>query len=339
MAFLSYGRQGHLPAMPSMSDTETAPRIVAVVPCYRERERVLEVLKAFDKTIAHIVVVDDACPDGTGRLVVDSCRDPRVEVLFHDRNQGVGGATLTGYRRALELGADVIVKVDGDGQMDPHFIPTLIRPILEGRADYAKGNRFYLMEGVAGMPVMRLIGNLALSFVSKLSSGYWRVFDPTNGFTAIHGRVAALLPDLRIDHGYFFESDLLFNLNLLRAVVADVPMKAFYGSERSNLSIPRIVVPFFWKHMRNLGRRVIYSYFIRDISVASVELVIGLISFTFGIIFGAVRWYHSAATGIPAATGVVMLSAVTFLLGVYLLVGFLNSDIQNQPETPLHLSL
>lgn len=322
-----------------MSDPASTPRIVAVVPCYRERARVLDVLKLFDETVAHIVVVDDGCPEGTGQFVRENCRDPRVEVLTHERNVGVGGATLTGYARALELGAEIIVKVDGDGQMDPRFIPTLVRPIVEGRADYTKGNRFYLLEGVSTMPPLRLIGNLALSFASKLSSGYWKVFDPTNGFTAIHARVAELLPRQNIDEGYFFESDMLFNLNLLRAVVVDVPMKAVYGDESSTLSIPKIITPFLWKHMRNIGRRVVYSYFIRDFNVASAELVIGLVSFTFGTIFGAVRWYESVTSGVPAASGVVVLSAVTFLIGLYLLVSFLNFDVQNQPETPLHVSL
>ena len=323
----------------SMPTTKQPPRVFAIVPCYRERSRIMAVLAAFDAAVSNIIVVDDGCPDATGRHVVESCRDPRVEVLFHERNQGVGGATLTGYWRALELGADIIVKIDGDGQMDPRFISTLVRPILDGRADYAKGNRFYLLEGVSGMPALRLIGNLALSFASKLSSGYWRVFDPTNGFTAIHARVAQLLPRRGIDFGYFFESDMLFNLNLLRAVVIDVPMKAVYGDERSKLSIPKVMGPFLWKHLRNLGWRIAYSYFIRDFSIASVELVVGLVSFTFGTMFGLFRWYDSIATGIPAATGVVMLSAVTFLLGAYLLIGFLNFDIQNQPETPLHLNL
>ena len=297
------------------------------------------VLGSFDESVCHIIVVDDACPEGTGSFVTENCRDPRVEVVRHERNRGVGGATLTGYRRALELGADIIVKVDGDGQMDPKFIPTLTRPITEGRADYSKGNRFYLLEGVAGMPFMRLFGNLMLSFVSKLSSGYWKIFDPTNGFTAIHGRVAALLVQRPIDEGYFFESDMLFHLNLSRAVVVDVPMKASYGEERSTLSIPKVVAPFLWKHLRNFGRRIGYSYFIRDFSIASVELVLGSLFLIFGIVYGGIHWYESVESGIAEPTGVVILAAVTFLLGVYLLIGFLNFDIQNQPENPLHEDL
>lgn len=297
------------------------------------------VLAAFDECVCHIVVVDDACPEATGAYVRETCRDPRVEVIVHERNKGVGGATLTGYRRAIELGADIIVKVDGDGQMDPKFIPTLTRAVAEGRADYTKGNRFYLMEGLAGMPYMRLFGNLMLSFASKLSSGYWKIFDPTNGFTAIHAKVAALLVTRRVDEGYFFESDMLFHLNLSRAVVIDVPMKAQYGDERSTLSIPKVVAPFLWKHLRNFLRRIVYSYFIRDFSVASVELVFGSLLFAFGVVYGSIHWYESLESGIAEPTGVVVLAAVTFLLGVYLLIGFLNFDIQNQPENPLHRNL
>ena len=186
--------------------------IIAVVPCYRETSQVLGVLKKFDETISHILVIDDACPDKTGDLVREQTNDPRIEIIVHDFNQGVGGATLTGYRRALQLEADIIVKVDGDGQMDPRMISTIIRPIVNGRADYAKGNRFFRLEGISNMPLSRLIGNLGLSFASKLSSGYWKTFDPTNGFTAIHAQVAQILPLDQIDNSYFLSPTCSTNL-------------------------------------------------------------------------------------------------------------------------------
>ena len=164
--------------------------ITVVVPCYRERDSILSVLEKIEQSVDHIVVVDDACPDKTGELVQAKCIDERVQVIVHEKNLGVGGATLSGYERAIELGADVIVKVDGDGQMDPKLIPNLVRPICNGTADYTKGNRFFRLEGIFAMPVSRIMGNLILSFASKLSSGYWSIFDPTNGFTAIHTKVA-----------------------------------------------------------------------------------------------------------------------------------------------------
>lgn len=313
--------------------------ITAVVPCYRERNQILSVLSKFDDAVKHIIVVDDACPEDTGKHVKQQCNDKRVQVIVNKENQGVGGATLAGYERALELGADLIVKIDGDGQMDPAMVSTLVRPICSGQADYAKGNRFYRLEGISGMPIPRIIGNFVLSFASKMSSGYWKNFDPTNGFTAIHAKVASILPRDKLARDYFFESDMLHQLNILRAVVADVPMEANYGEETSSLTISKILMPFAYKHFVNFMRRIFYTYFLHDFNIASLELVLGVILTTFGTIYGAINWYDSLISQVPAYTGTIILAALPFLVGSYLLINFLNFDLQNQPKTPLHLSL
>ena len=313
--------------------------ITAVIPCYRERDRILAVLANFDDVVDHIIVVDDACPEGTGEHVKRLCEDDRVEVITHKKNQGVGGATLSGYERALRLGTNIIVKIDGDGQMDPAMVSALIRPICNDQADYAKGNRFFRLEGISGMPATRILGNLILSFASKLSSGYWNIFDPNNGFTAINAKVARILPRHRLARGYFFESDMLYQLNILRAVVADVPMEAIYGDETSSLKILKILMPFARNHLMNFMRRIFYTYFLRDFNIASLELIFGTISTAFGTIFGAINWYDSSSTGVPAATGVIILAALPFLVGSYLIISFFNFDVQNQPNTPLNLSL
>jgi len=313
--------------------------ITAVVPCYRERSRILSVLAKFDNTVSHIIVVDDACPESTGKFVNEQCKDKRVEVIVNTTNQGVGGATLRGYERALELETDVIVKIDGDGQMDPLMISTLVRPICNGLADYSKGNRFFRFRGVSGMPITRIIGNLILSLASKMSSGYWNIFDPTNGFTAIHSKVARILRRNSLARDYFFESDMLYQLNLSRAVVVDVPMEANYGSETSSLRISKILIPFAFNHFGNFIRRIIYTYFLHDFNFASLELILGMFCLAFGTIFGSINWYDSISSGVTAATGTIVLAALPFLLGCYLLINFLHFDVHNQPKTPLHLSL
>ncbi|MBT3990302.1 MAG: glycosyltransferase family 2 protein [Rhodospirillaceae bacterium] len=323
----------------AIEETTAKPRIAVVIPCYRETRQILAVLGKFDAMVDHIIVIDDACPDKTGEFVRENFSDPRLHIVIHENNQGVGGATLTGYDKAIELGADIIVKVDGDGQMDPAMIKTLIRPILRGEADYAKGNRFYRLNGLSKMPVFRLIGNLALSFASKMSSGYWKIFDPTNGFTAIHSKVAQELALKKISRDYFFESDMLFQLNIARAVVADVPIQAIYGEETSSLKISRVLLPFFAKHFANFCRRIAYNYFLRDFSIASVELVVGVIFITFGVIFGGVEWYKSSTSGITATAGTVIIAALPLLVGSQLLISFLNFDVHNQPDRPLHPNL
>ena len=177
----------------------------------------MQVIGAIGPEIELIVVVDDGCPEGTALSVASGCSDSRVVALMHDENQGVGGAFLTGMRYAIARGAEIIVKIDADGQMDPSQVPALIQPIVTAQADYVKGDRFFFLTDAASMPPARMFGNLALSFLAKLSSGYWNIMDPTNGFFAIHARVAELLDHQRIAKRFFFETDLLFHLGLIRA--------------------------------------------------------------------------------------------------------------------------
>lgn len=328
------GKGGRRPVVPSK-----ALVIAVVIPCYRVRDQILDVLKGIGDECERIYVVDDACPEGTGDHVEQHCSDPRVRVLRHATNQGVGGATLTGYRHALEDGADVLVKLDGDGQMDPALIPRLVRPVVSGVADYAKGNRFNDLDVVQRMPRSRLVGNAILSFVSKLSTGYWNVFDPNNGFTALHARVAERLPLDKISRGYFFESDMLFRLGVLRAVVIDVPMTARYGDESSGLVIRQVAGEFLGRHLTNTVKRIGYNYFLRNFSVASVEIVAGPLLLLFGTVIGVERWLASIATGVPATAGTVMLAALPVLMGTQLLLSFLNHDVQDVPRDPLHLHL
>jgi glycosyltransferase involved in cell wall biosynthesis len=312
-----------------------SPVVAIVIPCYRVRHSVVDVVRA---ALAHadlVICVDDACPEGSGQAVVEAFDDPRVRVLFNERNRGVGGAVKAGYRAALEAGAAVIVKLDGDGQMDPAEVPRLLRPILARDSDYCKGNRFHELGYLRSMPALRILGNSILSLFTKLSSGYWQILDPTNGFTAIGAPVLAALPLDRVSDGYFFESDLLFRLNVARAVVTDVPMSARYGGEVSSLRIGRVVAPFLFGNLRNLCKRIFYNYFLRDFSIASLQLVVGLLLFGFGFVTGIVAWSHSIESGVPASAGTVMLAGLPVILGFQLLLSFLSYDIQNQPRQPL----
>lgn len=314
-------------------------KIAVVIPAFRVRSHVLDVLESIGPEVAAIYVVDDACPEESGRHVEANCRDPRVTVLYQPQNSGVGGATLAGFMQAYRDGADVAVKVDGDGQMDPARIGVLVRPLVEGHADYAKGNRFFAPELLGQMPMLRLLGNSALSFITKISSGYWRVMDPTNGFVAIHTKILGVLPIDKIDRGYFFESDLLFRLNTLRAVVAEVPMPARYGEEVSNLRIGRAILPFAAKHIRCLAKRIFYNYFLRDFNLGSVQLVAGTLLTLFGFVFGGLAWWQHAQLGQVTPSGTVMIAALPVLIGIQLLLSAINYDILSEPRTPLHRQL
>ncbi|MGO9816907.1 MAG: glycosyltransferase family 2 protein [Acidocella sp.] len=317
-------------------EAHDTPRIGIVIPSYRVTAHILGVLAAIGPEVARIYVVDDCCPDASGTFVETHTRDPRVRVVRRERNGGVGAATITGYRAALADDCDVIVKIDGDGQMDPRLLPRFVRPILAGQADYTKGNRFFNPEDVRAMPPIRLFGNAALSFMTKLSSGYWTLFDPTNGYTAIHAKVTAQLPLERISTRYFFESDMLFRLNTIRAMVLDIPMAAIYADETSHMRIGKVVPRFLKGHAHNFGKRLIYNYFLRDFSVASAELIAGLALLGFGATFGLWHWLVNATHGVVTTSGTVMLAALPVILGLQLLLSFLGYDIAAVPQQPIH---
>ncbi|QDC08489.1 glycosyltransferase family 2 protein [Oceanicola sp. D3] len=308
-----------------------------VIPCYKAAGSIRDVVAEVPEGIGRIYCVNDASPDNLAEVLAElAAEDPRVQVVTHEVNGGVGAATVTGYRAAIEGGAKVIVKIDSDGQMDPRLIPALIEPILRGEADYVKGNRFFDIAGVQKMPTVRLIGNAGLSFMSKLSSGLWHLFDPTNGFTAIHADVAAILPLDKLHKRYFFESDLLFRLGTVGAAVSDVPMEAVYGDEKSGLSEMDALLKFPWLHARNLMTRVFYNYFLRGFSTASLMLMMGTLLFAFGGIYGVTQWIESARSGVPATAGTVMLSAFPVLLGVQMLLNFLGHDVSASQRPAVH---
>lgn len=310
-------------------------RVAVVIPSYKVTRHVLPVIAAIDACVDTIYVVDDMCPDGSGALVERECSDPRVKVIFHPQNAGVGGAVMTGYAHALADGLDIVVKLDGDGQMDPALLGDFIAPILRGEADYTKGNRFHDLRNVSRMPKARIFGNAALSFLTKLSSGYWNLFDPTNGYTAIHRDALSLLDTSAISQRYFFETDVLFRLNLIRAVVVDVPMDAKYEDEVSNLRISKIFFEFLGKHTRNFCKRIFYNYFLRDMSAASLELLLGSLFFTFGAVFSGYHWLHSASRNTSTPTGTIVIGMVAILTGIQLLLAFVNYDVGSVPRRVL----
>ena len=312
------------------------PIIAVVAPCYKVTSHVVETLSEIGKEVSYIFVVDDACPDGSGKLVQEKVSDPRVKVIFHEENLGVGGAMITGYQAALQTDADIIVKLDGDGQMDPALIGELIAPIINGRADYTKGDRLDSLTGLSQMPSIRLFGNAGLSLLTKISTGYWNITDPTNGYTAIHRDVLKMLPLDMLSKRFFFESDMLFRLSLYRAVVWDVPMQARYGTEKSNLSIIKTLWEFPWKHFKNFHKRLFYNYYLRDVSAASIELPLGIVLWWFGLIFGIASYNQSMATGVAATTGTVMISVVPLILGFQLLLAFVSHDVSAVPTRARH---
>ncbi|KTC63483.1 glycosyl transferase family 2 [Pseudomonas fluorescens ABAC62] len=297
--------------------TDHALAIAVIIPSYKVRNHILQVIEQIGPEVSKIYVVDDCCPDGSGDFVSENCTDERVVVLRNPVNLGVGGAVMTGYKAAIADDIDIIVKIDGDGQMDPSLISDFVSPIIAGNADYTKGNRFFNLEKISEMPKIRLFGNAVLSFMTKLSSGYWDLFDPTNGYTAIHSEIARHLPLNKISQRYFFETDILFRLNTLGGVVVDIPMDAKYEDEVSNLKVSKVIGEFM--------------------SLASIELPLGLLLLVTGSVFGLQHWFESLQTNLPTPAGTVMLSALPVIIGIQLLLAFIGHDIASAPRRPFHI--
>lgn len=314
--------------------------IAVVIPCYNVTGTISSVLSKIGPEVGCIYCVNDASADNSAEVISQAMRnDDRIRLIDRKHNGGVGAAMVDGYRAAIADGAQVLVKLDGDGQMAPEFIPNFLAPLLRGEADYVKGNRFFNMETVRAMPPLRIFGNAALSFLTKLSTGYWDLFDPTNGYTALHAKVAAMLPLDSLHRRYFFETDLLFRLSTIRARVIELPLVSQYADETSHLNVLRCFFTFPPLHFCNLVKRIIYNYFLRNFSIASINLVMGLLLVGFGAVFGVGHWIDAIRTGVAATAGTVMLSALPIMLGIQLLLNFLAYDISITPRSVVHTRL
>ena len=310
--------------------------IAVVIPAYRVEKYIEEVLAAVPGYIRHIIVVNDASPDATRqRVEAVMQRDARIFLVNHERNRGVGGAMISGFKKAMDLRAQIVVKMDGDGQMSPAFLPDLLTPLLLGQADYTKGNRFRDLPALRKMPFIRRFGNLGVSFFSKVATGYWNCFDPTNGYVAIRTEVLAQLPLEQIHRTYFFETSMLAQLYLLGAYIREIPMPSLYAGERSNLSIAKVLMEFPPKLIQAFARRLMVKYFVFDFSIISVYITTSTAMILFGLIFGIAKWIKYGRLGIPAPTGTVMLPVLSLMLGVQILLAAIGIDLQSVPAKPL----
>ena len=306
-------------------------KIAIVIPCYKVKKFIKNVVDSLPEFVDDIIVVDDKCPEETGKYVKE-LNLPKVYVIFHEKNLGVGGAFISGCYKALEHEADIIVKMDGDGQMDVTCLENLVNPIIRGKADYVKGNRFYEFKSLKNMPLIRLLGNSILSFLIKGASGYWNIGDPTNGYIAMGSHIFKEMDLMIIDKGYFFEIDMLINLYLKEIVISEVPVPAIYGEEESSLSIMKVIKEFPKKILKGFFRRIFFKYFIFDFNMASVYMIMGTLLLIIGVSFGAYEWYKSILLNRLTPTGTVMLSVLPIILGVEFLLQAINIDISNIPK-------
>ena len=321
------------PTPPAMPLELFGVKVGVIVPAYKVERHIAAVIAGIPREIARIIVVVDASPDDTYG-VVERLADPRVTLLRHATNQGVGGAMATGFAEALRQGLDIVVKMDGDDQMDPAHLPRILAPLLENQADMVKCNRYASIASLKQMPLVRIAGNAGLTFLVKLASGYWTNFDPANGYIALRTAVLERVNLERLPKRYFFESGFLIELGIQRAVVVDCSAPARYGDERSSLSVPKTLLEFPPKLLRGLLRRLFWRYLVHDFSAVSVFLLMGGPLILFGLAYAA--WFLiTRAPGEHALAGDVMWVAMPVILGVQLVLQAIALDIQGVPRTPV----
>lgn len=306
--------------------------VAAVVPAYKEEKMITRVIDTMPDYVDHIVIVDDCSPDATSAVVKQS-GDSRVTLIRHEVNKGVGGAIITGHKKAMELGSDVNVIMAGDAQMDPAYLPALLERVTTDGYGFAKANRFFAPESFSGMPGYRVFGNIVLSFMTKLASGYWHLFDPQNGYTAIRTSVLRRLSLDRVAERYSFENDLLIHLNIIQVPAIDVPVPAVYGDEVSTIKLRRVVPELLSLLTVGFWRRIWYRYVLWSFSPIALLLFLGLVLFLFGL--GVAIWvcFQIAASAVATAA-TVMLAALPLMIGTQMLISALQLDIQSSPSTP-----
>ena len=307
--------------------------ISVVLPCYNVSKYIETVIRNLPQDISNIIIVNDCSTDDTEQ-VINKLQSEFGNIIYlkHESNKGVGGAMITGFKKALQLNVDIVIKIDGDNQMDSLYIPALVKPIKEGKADVTKGNRFRDFRALRKMPLGRRIGNLGLSFCIKGASGYWNIFDPSNGFIAYSNETLKNMNFDKIHKRYFFESSMLIEMYYYNTVILDIPMIARYNDEISNLSVGRSLLEFPPKLFIAFIKRVLLKYFLFEFNIASVFILFGFPLLMTGLIFGIVKYIHYAGHNIPAPTGTVVIPTLLITLGFQLLLSAANFDVNNYPK-------
>lgn len=308
--------------------------IAIVIPYYNSSNLILEVVKSIPDFIQFVIIIDDCGKEPIPKELILNISNPLTQYFFlkNDVNMGVGGATKTGFCKALELNADLIVKIDSDNQMDLNYLSVMIESIINNQADYVKGNRFRDLNALKKMPFVRRMGNLMLSFLIKIATGYWNVFDPTNGYFVIKSSILKQLDLSKLSNRYFFETSLIAELFYYKARIKDIAMPAIYADEKSSMKVWQMPVIFSWNLFKLFVKRIIKQYFLFDFNIGSVYIFFGIPLFFFGIFYGLYNWMHYSSLNVLAPTGTIMLVTLSIILGFQLILQAIQYDIIQSPK-------
>jgi glycosyltransferase involved in cell wall biosynthesis len=305
--------------------------VAVVVPAYDEEALVGTTITGMPDFVDRIFVVDDASRDGTAAAAREA-GEGRVEVLRHERNLGVGAAIVTGYRRAVEDGMDVVCVMAADNQMDPEDLQKIALPVVRGEVEYAKANRLITGEAWRVIPRSRYLGNAVLSFLTKIASGYWHVADSQSGYTAASREILSQLDLERVYRGYGFPNDMLVHLNVWNARVRDIPSRPVYGvGERSGIKIRKVVPRISWLLIKGFFWRMREKYVIRDFHPLVFFYALGFLMTILGLGLGIAE-VVLRFMGNEVSVGTVVLVALLLIFGSQFTLFAMWFDMESNKE-------
>jgi dolichol-phosphate mannosyltransferase len=309
--------------------------IAVAIPYYNAANQIEKVIAGLPDFIDAIIIINDKSYEPLPLELIKKKYDPKTQLVFleNEINLGVGGATKKGFQYAIDHGFDIVIKVDADNQMDTSYLEKMLKPIINEKVKMTKGNRFRDTKSIKNMPIVRRIGNLTLSFLTKAATGYWHNFDPTNGFIAVKVSVLRKIDFSNLSNRYFFETSLIAELYFTGAKIKDIAMPAIYGDEKSNMEVWKMPVIFLANLIKILFKRIIKKYFLFDFNIGSLYILFGMPLFIFGMFFGLYEWWFYASQNIFAPTGTIMIVSLSIIIGFQLVLQAIQYDIFNAPKS------
>lgn len=307
-------------------------KIAVIIPCFNESSFIESTLHGIPEFVDQVIVVDDSSQDNSVEIIQKiKTEKSKIKLLRHKTNLGNGKSCLDGFEMGVTQKADILTVFAGDNQMDPNVLPSLLDRIIDGKADLAKGNRFFHLADLKSMPKLRIFGNIITSLLAKYCTGYWSVADPLNGYIALRKIIFVRLDKSRIAHRYDFEASLLIELSIVRARVKDVYIPARYGDEKSDLSPLVDTARIFRTFIKGYFRRIFIRYLLLSFHPVALFSLSGIILIVFGSCFSL--WVIITTVGLNYATSATTMLAVTpLILGFQFLLQGIALDIADEPK-------
>lgn len=306
-------------------------KVAAIIPCYNEEKLITKTIATLPNFVDEIIAVDDLSTDKTWKIIQDlSKSNKRVTPIHLSVNQGIGGAYMNGFEKALDNGADLIFTMAGDAQCNQDYMANMIDTLIDDKLDYVKANRFVHLEELKQMPTFRRVGNTIITILTKFSSGYYSIFDSQNGYGVFKRKTLENLPMDNIGRRYDYENTLLIALAIMGARVKDEPVPAIYGDEESTIPVFKTTLRALRVVWRGFWRRIYRKYVLINFHPIALFLYGGIFLSGIGILFGIYMIFDKVISNITPSSGTVMLAVLPIIIGFQLLLTAITMDMNNE---------